>query len=1315
MNFEKNGQPQNDKNRERVDDQNIDQNAEDDVKLTALALGEISDPDEANRLKALIEQDDDRRKEYESTAHLASMIRDSVENDLPLAPGSIHDVVVAALSKRASGAQSVDVSTSDEPSSAQPTPQKKVAAQSSQSWWSANGRMVSYVSALSVLGIAIAMTLYMQDWNGQPENVARHDASSSEDESRKTDEMNVLSNGGVEDGGRFRYMEDASSVKRMRGGTEAKISGQVPVGNESLEFGSGALKEADKYEGLQIKKGASRDSLDDMRLDETQKVELDGKAIRPSALNSTTRNFNIETARENNLKSEPKNQPKGNDANFFNPPSTKLEMSIAKNPSATKPGKMGLDRSNSDSGIRRSGDASRGKPNTAKSFKKSAPPNAPAFGGGGQGGGGAGGGLGGGGFGSGQNSARGAGAAGRSVGRSGGLPGDAGGNPNRYSRSTNDGVQKSAAPALGMAQPKAGGGSRGVRGGIEKADSDQSIKQAIGGRMKSTESAKGKKQSGQGERLQGQPMRSGNRAESENNSSSNGLSSGYGIKPRLRLADSKQKDASKAPSSRPKSRSGIDKFGDSDLKRVDGNLGADFRQKEELRKYKKDIKSIKTELEQAKPLQQNSANGSRWEGKLPKKAAPGGSTGRAASGGADPSGASPNDTKSGGAQPKQTAKAGFKSGDNPGQASGAELAPAEKLTPKSGVLGGEALKKGFADPKKGQDKSASNARSAETKTDKAKALEMRELPLNEKQSVAEKKRKLAKDNPAAGAVDETLEEEKAETDDQKANLQKKLVERKIAEKKLAEEMEDAESEDLLERDFEILQIDPFLENDFIQPIGTNAQSTFSADTDTVSFTNVRQMLRNGVFPHPEQVRIEEMINYFDFKYEQPKAKEKFSVNMELASSPWNPGNKILKIGLQAREVSNADRPPSNLVFLVDVSGSMREKNKLPLLQKGLKKMVGKLREDDYVSIVTYANQIKVPLQPTNGTKKDKIISVIDSLKAAGGTNGGEGLQQAYRLAEENLYKDGTNRIVLGTDGDFNLGIKNDVELGMLVKRKADSGVYLTVCGFGTDNFKDQKMQTMSQNGNGKVYYIDSEAEAQRVFADEISGSLVTIAKDVKLQLLFNPRTVQSYRLIGYENRMLTAQDFDNNKKDAGEINDGDSVTALYEIVPGDGDFTFPTTASTPKPIDLKYQLVQKESIELTKVAASNDLAALRIRFKAPNASVDSESEEREFVVKNSNTKFNRASKEFQLSTAVAGLGMMLRGSKHRGVLNFENLKEFGQTVLADRPTAFAGKKDTSGEKELNEDPVKLRKRRAQRQEVLELINRAADLYERRKR
>lgn len=511
------------------------------------------------------------------------------------------------------------------------------------------------------------------------------------------------------------------------------------------------------------------------------------------------------------------------------------------------------------------------------------------------------------------------------------------------------------------------------------------------------------------------------------------------------------------------------------------------------------------------------------------------------------------------------------------------------------------------------------------------------------------------------------------------------------------------------------------ENDFMQPLGTNALSTFSIDTDTASYTNVRQMLRNNQWPDPNRVRIEELINFFDYSYPQPQAGSPFSVNMELASSPWTPGNKLLRVGLKAAEVENTKRPPSNLVFLIDVSGSMRNSNKLPLLKSGLKSMVDQLGEDDYVSIVTYSDVIKSPLPPTDGSQKEKIKNVIDALAAKGSTNGSGGLREAYRAAKKHFLKGGSNRIVMGTDGDFNVGIKDDAELVEFIREQAQSGVFLTICGFGTGNFKDEKVQKMAQNGNGKVYFIDSQKESKRVFVEKISGGLVTVAKDVKLQLIFNPRTVQSYRLIGYETRRLKASDFDDDSKDAGEMDAGDDVTALYEIVPADEDFSFPTLTHPESSVDLKYQVVQKQTFTLTKSANSDDIAALRVRFKRPSAE---KSELREFVVKNNVTHYSRASKDMKFVSTVAGLGLMLRGSRHRGSLNFAGLKELAQGAMSsemkDPKSGRSSGVDpakTPDPKNANNQPAtpaesaetELGAELSRRKELLELIDRAAAL------
>lgn len=460
---------------------------------------------------------------------------------------------------------------------------------------------------------------------------------------------------------------------------------------------------------------------------------------------------------------------------------------------------------------------------------------------------------------------------------------------------------------------------------------------------------------------------------------------------------------------------------------------------------------------------------------------------------------------------------------------------------------------------------------------------------------------------------------------------------------------------------EVVRDEPLLvENEFVQPLGLDGLSTFSIDTDTAAYTYLRTNLNQNRLPKPEDVRIEEMLNYFSYDYPQPKAGERFSVNLELSSSPWSPGNKLLRVGLQAAEMKNASRPPSNLVFLVDVSGSMRAANKLPLLQKGLSAMVERLREDDFVSIVTYSNHVRVALEPTDGSQKEKIKKAIGSLVAKGGTNGSGGLQEAYTLARQHFLEGGTNRIVMGTDGDFNLGLKDDDELVAFIKKQSsEANVFLTICGFGIGNFKDGKVQKMAQNGNGKVYYIDTFEEAQRTLVEKIAGGLVNVAKDVKIQMLFNPAEVQAYRLIGYESRMLQASDFANDQKDAGEIEAGDSVTALYEIVPANAEHSFPTALKV-QPIDLKYQKVEEKKYSLTQAAKSDEVATLRIRFKDPESST---SGKLEMPVKKNATSFNRSSKDMQFAATVAGFGMLLRKSKHRGTLNYEGLAELATGAL----------------------------------------------------
>ena len=397
---------------------------------------------------------------------------------------------------------------------------------------------------------------------------------------------------------------------------------------------------------------------------------------------------------------------------------------------------------------------------------------------------------------------------------------------------------------------------------------------------------------------------------------------------------------------------------------------------------------------------------------------------------------------------------------------------------------------------------------------------------------------------------------------------------------------------------------------------------------------------------PNAVRIEELVNYFDYDYPQPEGETPFSVNMELATCPWNDKHQLLRIGLKGKEVHRDERPAANIVFLLDVSGSMNSHDKLPLLKSGFQLMVNALNENDRVSIVTYAGESQVVLEPTSGDQKRKINEAISNLRSGGSTNGSAGIEMAYQLAQRNFIKDGTNKVILASDGDLNVGITSDNELIKLIKNKASEGVFLSVLGFGTGNLKDSKMEKLADNGNGDYSYIDGVREAHKVLVEGMSGSLVTIAKDVKLQLEFNPAEVKGYRLIGYENRVLANRDFDDDQKDAGEIGAGHTVTALYELIP-----TSMKVDSPEIPQGLKYQQAQpkeeepKAEVELSDAANSGELLTLALRYKQPDAN---ESERIEFTLPSESKSFSSASGEFKFAASVAAFGMILRGSEYRG-------------------------------------------------------------------
>ena len=411
----------------------------------------------------------------------------------------------------------------------------------------------------------------------------------------------------------------------------------------------------------------------------------------------------------------------------------------------------------------------------------------------------------------------------------------------------------------------------------------------------------------------------------------------------------------------------------------------------------------------------------------------------------------------------------------------------------------------------------------------------------------------------------------------------------------------------------------------------------------------------------------EMINYFSYDYPQPRTSTPFSVNMEIAGCPWNAEHQLLRVGLKGKDMDRNERPVSNLVFLVDVSGSMNGPDKLPLLKRGLRMMVDQLNENDMISIVIYAGNAGVVLSPTSGDQKRKIHDAIERLQSGGSTNGSAGIQMAYDLATGNFIEKGVNRVIWATDGDLNVGVTDDQTLINLVSERAQEGVFLTTIGFGAGNLKDGKLEQIANKGNGIYAYIDSIQEARKVLVEQMSASLVTIAKDVKLQIEFNPAEVSAYRLIGYENRMLQTQDFDNDAKDAGEIGAGHTVTALYEIVPV-GASDVPSASSTTS---LKYQTqpnsTQSEDADLSEASQSGELLTLALRYKLPD---ENESTRIEYTLENGSRAFDEASTDFRFAAGVAGFGMLLRDSKYRGTVTPQMVEEIASTSMGDDPYGY---------------------------------------------
>ncbi len=432
--------------------------------------------------------------------------------------------------------------------------------------------------------------------------------------------------------------------------------------------------------------------------------------------------------------------------------------------------------------------------------------------------------------------------------------------------------------------------------------------------------------------------------------------------------------------------------------------------------------------------------------------------------------------------------------------------------------------------------------------------------------------------------------------------------------------------------------DRIYENPFLNSM-SNPLSTFSIDVDTASYSNTRRYIESNQLPPADAVRIEELVNYFPYDYAAPKDNKPFAVHTDVSVCPWEPKHKLLRIGIKGKPVSTENLPANNLVFLLDVSGSMGNPNKLPLLKRSLKLLVDRMRPQDHTSIVVYAGAAGVVLPPTSGEQKDAIIAALDKLESGGSTAGGAGLALAYQMAQKHFKANGNNRIILATDGDFNVGPSSDSELTRMVEEKRKAGVFLTVLGFGMGNYKDNKMEKLADKGNGNYAYIDNLMEARKVLVTEMGGTLFTLAKDVKLQLEFNPSRVASYRLIGYENRMLRTEDFDDDTKDAGELGAGTTVTALYEIVPGDG-----RAQATP----LKYQSPQTRP----QSADGNELLTVKLRYKAPK---EDKSQLISSVVADKAQPWTSVSQDFRFAAAVANFGMQLRDSEYKGQWQMEDV------------------------------------------------------------
>jgi Ca-activated chloride channel homolog len=444
------------------------------------------------------------------------------------------------------------------------------------------------------------------------------------------------------------------------------------------------------------------------------------------------------------------------------------------------------------------------------------------------------------------------------------------------------------------------------------------------------------------------------------------------------------------------------------------------------------------------------------------------------------------------------------------------------------------------------------------------------------------------------------------------------------------------------------------DNDY-QRVADHPLSTFSIDVDTAAYANVRRFLNQGQRPPADAVRIEELVNYFSYHYAPPTGDVPFAASLEVAAAPWRPEHRLVRIGLKGREVSDAARPAANLVFLVDVSGSMQSPHKLPLVRQSLRLLVDKLRPDDRVAIAVYAGSSGLALPSTPVSRKADILEAINRLEAGGSTNGALGIHLAYDIAKANFIGDGVNRVILATDGDFNVGTTSEGELVRLVGEKARSGVFLSVLGYGMGNLKDGTLEQLADKGNGNYAYIDSLAEARKALVEQAGGTLMTIAKDVKIQVEFNPAQVAAYRLIGYENRLLAKEDFNNDQVDAGEIGAGHTVTALYEVVPAGAE----APGAVPAVDELKYQRVETPNAK-RQISNSGELLTVKIRYKEPAGDVSSKLE---FALSDAGARFEEASQDFKFAAAVAAFGMALRDSPHKGSLTLADVSAWGRAGL----------------------------------------------------